>query len=95
VDQGAHARWDRLAIARRGFELPALDGLDRRMIVVSADAIVDVSIEHRTVRCDRDDHDHVDIVVGRYVSWPLSGGLQADVWRHDRVGRLRDAPAQQ
>jgi hypothetical protein len=91
VNQRAHARGDWLTIARRGLELPVLDRVDRRVIVVGANAIVDVRIEHRTVGCDRDDHDHVDVAVGSYVRRPFGRGLLAHVWRYDRVGGLRNA----
>jgi hypothetical protein len=65
------------------------------MIVVCADAIVDVRIEHRAVGRDGDDHDDVDVLVSRRVCRPVRRGLQAHVGRNDRVSRLRDASDQQ
>jgi hypothetical protein len=50
-----------------------------------------VSVQDAAIRCDRDDHDYIDVMVSRDVLRPIGRNLRTNVRRKDEVRRERAA----
>jgi hypothetical protein len=83
MHERAHAGRDGAPVPGRGLELPTFHGIDRRSIVFSAGAVVDVRVEYGAIRRHGHDHDHVEIAISGHVWRPVGAHLAADVRRND------------